>query len=223
MGNVKGFIDYIVNTLAKLEPNNKTPGILRKKLESMSKADIHQLYEDLKAERKYLPFYIPNDVNHKIDIKRWIKLSKEIGAETFVELIQEDDVTGDVTQTEIKYWVAMFPGRRHLHYLDAKRSIAKDNKTRDTLTGQVTGDSKGSSFSKPQLMGLLSRGCTMNAMELMKYRGGDISGGRELNRQLTSNGGVSLKSLLQTKTTPTVTKTTASYLTAMHLSHNLDE
>lgn len=221
MRNVKGFIQYIVDNIAKLEPNNKTAGILKKKLESMTDKQIHALYEELKAEKRYLPYYVPHDTTHEIDIKRWINLSKKLGVDTFVKLVQEDDTTGDLTVTDIEYWVTMVPGRRHLHYLDAKRSVPKDNKTRDTLTGQVTGASKGSSFSKPQLMGLLSRGCTSNALELMKYRGGDIAGGREFNKQLVNNGGVSLASLLQTKTTPTVTKTTGSYLTGMHLKHNL--
>lgn len=223
MANVKGFIKYIVENMAKIESNNITPALLKAKLESMSDKEIHNLYLKLKEEKMYLPFYIANEQEQKIDIRRWIKLAKELGVDTFVKLVQEDPNTGQRYVTDVEYWVAMFPGRRHLHYLDAKRTIAKDNKTRDTLTGQVTGPSKGSSFSKPQLGGLLSRGCISNALELNKYRGGDISGGREMNKQLISSGGVSLNSLLQTNTTPTVTKTLASHLNGMHLQHNLKD
>lgn len=223
MANVKGFIKYIVDNIAKIEPDNITAGLLKSKLESMSDKEIHNLYLLLKEEKKYLPFYIANEQEQKINIRRWIKLAKELGADTFVKLVQEDPNTGQTYMTDIEYWVAMFPGRRHLHYLDAKRSIPKDNKTRDTLTGQVTGPSKGSSFSKPQLGGLLSRGCISNALELVKYRGGDISGGREMNKQLVSTGGVSLNSLLQTNTTPTVTNSLAGHLNGMHLQHNLKE
>ena len=222
MANVKAFKDYIVTNIAKLEPNNPTANLIKDKLDSLSDKEIHQLYLDLKAEKTYLPFYVPNVQNHKIDIRRWIKLSKDLGVDTFVNLVQEDEKTGLTTITDIKYWVAMWPARRHLHYLDAKRSLAKDNKTRDTLTGQVTGASKGSSFSKPQLMGVLSRGCTANALELYKFRGGDIAGGREMNKQLISNGGVSLNSLLQTNTKPTVSRTLGAYLNAAYLQHNLN-
>lgn len=221
MGNVSGFKKYIVENLAKLDIGNISPGLIKTKLDSMSDKEIDALYVALKAETTYLPFYVPNVQEHKIDIRRWIKVAKELGVDTFVELVQEDEKTGLTTISDIKYWVAMWPAKRHLQYLTDKRSLAKDNKTRDTLTGQVTGASKGSSFSKPQLMGVLSRGCTANALELYKYRGGDIAGGREMNKQLTTTGGVSLQSLLQTNTKPTVNKTVGTYLNGLHFGHNL--
>lgn len=222
MANRKEFINYVVSKIALIEKNNISAILIEDKLNSLTDKELKDFVNKLGKEEVYLPYYIANAQEQTIDIKRWIKLATSLGNDTFTELVQEDEVTGEVTVTDIKYWVAMWPARRHLHYLDAKRSMAVDNKTRDTLTGQVTGASKGSSFSKPQLMGLLSRGCKANAIEIFKYRGGDISGGREMNKQLISTGGVSLNSLLQTNTKPTVNKTLGSFLNGMHLAHNLN-
>lgn len=221
MANVAGFIKYIVDNIRALDPSNKTADLLEKKFKSMSKEEIHAFYLALKAEKRYVPYYVPNSSDQKFEPERWIKLSEKLGLQTFIELVREDPVTHQMTVTDIKYWVALLPARRHLHYLEAKRSIPRDNKTRDILTGQVTGDSKGSSFSKPQLGGLIQRNCIANAVELYKYRGGDISGGREFNKQLVQNGGTSLSKLLQTKTEPTVKKTLSAHLNGMHLQHQI--
>lgn len=223
MANRKGFIKYITDNIDRILPNNPTKALLVEKFKSMSDKEIDQFYQELKEGKRYIPYYVPSDANVKIDIKKWVKLAEELGYDVFSRIVQEDPNTKQITLSEVKYWVALFPTRRHIQYLDSKRSIAKDNKTRDVLTGQVTGESKGSSFSRPQLMGLLSRGMTSNALEIYKYQGGDIAGGREFNNALINGGGVSLENLLKSKTLPTSTKTLGANLNGMHLAHNLTQ
>lgn len=223
MANRKGFIKYIVENIDRILPNNPTKALLVEKFKSMSDKEVDEFYQELKAGKRYIPYYVPSDSKVKIDIKQWVKLAEELGYDVFSRIVQEDPSTKQITLSEVKYWVALFPTRRHIQYLDSKRSIAKDNKTRDVLTGQVTGESKGSSFSRPQLMGLLSRGMTSNALEIYKYQGGDIAGGREFNNALINGGGVSLENLLKSKTLPTSTKTLGANLNGMHLAHNLTQ
>ena len=175
----------------------------------------------IETEKFYLPFYISNSEQGKIDLERLKDLSTDLGFPVFTRLIIEDAKTHQVFLTEVEYWVTMLPARRQTQYLLSKMSIAKDNKSRDAMTGQVAGSSKGSSLSAPQEAGMLGRGCVVNALEFAKCRGGDLSAGRALMTQLINTGGASLDPIMKNNTSPTIKNTVASYLTGAHLQHNL--
>lgn len=221
MGNRKATTNYIVTEMAKLLKDNNSHVFVKQKLESLSDKEFDELMTSIENESFYLPYYISNSYPHKIDLEKLVKQSRELGFDPFNNLVVEDPHTGQTYLTEVKYWVGMFPGRRQTQYLLSKTSIAKDNKSRDVFTGQVAGDSKGSSMSAPQFASLLGRGCMANALEFAKARGGDIQAGRALMTSLINNGGASMDSVLKLNSSPTVKKTMASYLNAAHIQHDL--
>lgn len=223
MGNRKAFTDYVVQQVSKIHSGNKTAERLKAKLESLSDKEFELMVQSILDETFYLPYYISNSEKGKIDITRLVNLSRSIGFDPFNVLEVEDPKTGDVYLTEVLYWVGMFPGRRQTQYLISKRSAAKDSKSRDVFTGQVAGDSKSSALSAPQLAGMLGRGCTNNALELAKFRGGDIQAGRAFMSMLINGGGVSMEPIVKAGTHATVNSTVGSYLNAAHLQHNLKQ
>ena len=221
MGNRKAFTTYVINEMARIIPGNKSAEFVEAKLKSLSDKEFDDLVGRVEREEFFLPIYINNSDKERIDLTKLVKISQDLGFEPFEQLVVEDPKTGQVYQTEVKYWIALFPCRRQVQYLLAKTSNAKDNKTRDVMTGQVAGSSKSSSFSAPQMAGMLGRGCKDNALELAKFRGGDISAGRALQQQLINSGGASLEPILKNNSSPTVKNTLASYLNACHLQHSL--
>jgi hypothetical protein len=215
------FKQYILKQIARIESGNPTIEFYRKKFAEMSDKDIGELVVKLEKEEFYLPFYRENMNEKAPDIEAWLALAEELGAEIFAKLWVEDNVTGEVSLTPHEYWVAMLPGRRQLQYLVDKMTIAEDNTVRDALTGQVTGDSKGSSISYAQLNTLEPRGFDNSILEMVKMRGGDIEASRAYNRMIINTGGVKLGPIMELNSRPGATDTLDAFLGGMHFETTL--
>lgn len=216
------FKEYVLKMISKIEANNPTIGFYKAKFETMSDKEIESLVELIEKEEFYLPFYRENLNDKEVDIEHWLALAEELGCEIFTKLWIEDAVTGETSLTPVEHWVALVPGRTQLQYLDDKMSVAADNTTRDALTGQVTGASKGSALSYPQLNTLDARGSFNKTMvEFLKLRGGDIEASRAYNRMLINTGGAKIEPIMELHSRPLATENLSIQLTSAHLANNL--
>jgi hypothetical protein len=91
----------------------------------------------------------------------------------------------------------------------------------DYLTGQPTGDSKGSKISYPEMQILASMGMESSLTELLKYRGGDNKGMAAYTGLLVNNGSVNIDTLKNYASGVVSTRTLKTFLTACHLKNNL--
>lgn len=219
--NSKKFVDYILEQVAKIEPNNPNVGFYRNKFKTMSSSEIEQLAIAIRNSQFNLPYLRENLNDEPINIEKWIDLAESLGAEVFSHLWETDPATGEEYLTPHKYMVPILPTRRQSQNLDTKDSIPVDNNTRDLLTGQVTGASKGSALSKPQLDSLLERGLSNTAMEATKARGGDVEASRVYNRRIIETGGANLEELMALGTEATVQTTLRNYFSGMMLAIDL--
>lgn len=215
------FKAYVLKQIARIEKGNPTVEFYRKKFADMSDKEVEELVGQLEKEEFYLPYYRANMEDKAPDIDAWLDLAEELGAEIFAQLWVEDNVTGEVSLTPHEYWVAMLPGRRQLQYLVDKMTIAEDNTVRDALTGQVTGDSKGSSISYAQLNTLEPRGFENSIIEAVKLRGGDIEASRVYNRMIINTGGAKIAPILEMNSRPGATETLDAFLGGMHFETTL--
>ena len=89
------------------------------------------------------------------------------------------------------------------------------------MSGQPTGDSKGSKISFPELQILASMGLDNCVVEMMKFRGGDLKGFNAMNGMIGKYGEASLKTLANYSSGVESTRTLKTFLTGMHLNSSL--
>ena len=177
---------------------------------------------DLRDGKKHLTIIIPNGMKEiKTDLQNNMKIAKELGFEFYQRL----QITGSKTMpdyiTPNKYLVVKLPVKRASQLLSKKISIPKDNKSRDLLTGQVTGDSRAAKLTNPEVQILLGLGLESSIKELMKFRGGDLGAGTALNNDLMRYGRGSQANSANMSTGVVSTKTLKQFFQAMHIRSTL--
>lgn len=231
MGNRAAATTYILDKISKIDPTDKGNYELTKsQLESLSDAEFDQYMvrlrrpvdnDDPEYVQECLTYYAPNLSTTKISIERNLALAKEIGHKFFERLWITDAQTGVEYLTPNTYIVVDLPIRRQAQLLIKKASIPTDHKSIDELSGQVTGDSKGSKLSFPELQAQVSQGLDHTVVEEIKIRGGDEKAYQEFERQMIERGSVSQAEILALGTKVKSTETLSILLKGMHLDNNL--
>jgi len=182
----------------------KIAGTKNKKLykdlifKNMSNKDFDNFMRDLRDRKIKLSVVAPNGSDIKLDTKKCMKIVEELGEPVFQRL---RFAKKHPYITPNKYLVLNIATRRASQILTKKISIPKDDKTIDLLTGQVTGESKASKLTLPELQILVGMGIKESA--------------------LISQGSVSQKVLANYATGVVSTNTVKAMLHAMMIRSNL--
>lgn len=219
--NRKEFIDFICTYLDKLLPGGENGKYMRERLEALSPEQMDDYAKKLMSGEEILPLIAPNLHDNKLTIENNLAVAKELGHEFFQPLRLTDPDTGTTYVTPEKYLVVDLPVRRQRQLQRKKITIPQGTRTVDELSGQVTGPSRGSKISMPELQVLYSQDLTAPILELIKYRGGDVKGQQLLYRSLMETGRASQKALSMTPTTVRSTQVLSIIFNAMHLSTTL--
>ena len=221
--NRKKTEEFILSYIGKLIKGKQTNVELYKELfKSMSDKDFEQFMLDLRDEKRTLSVTIPNDnsekTEYKVDIKNNIKLAKELGFEMFQKLVvgATEEIPGHITPN--KHMIIKLPVRRVAQLVTKKISIPSDNLHIDSSSGQVTGVSKGSKLTNPELQILVGLGLGASIRELMKVRGGDLGAGAAMSGMLIKHGSVSQQNIEPYATDVVSKDTLRAYLNGMHIS-----
>jgi len=220
--NRKEFIDFVVKYLDKLLPGGENSTYMRGRLEAMSPDQMDAYVAKLASGDEIIPLVAPSLHDKKITIENNFKVAKELGHDFFHHLRLTDPATGTVYLTPEKYLVIDIPVRRQRQLQRKKITIPQGTRHVDELSGQVTGASRGSKISMPELQVLYSQELTQPIVELIKYRGGDIKGQQLLYRSLMETGHASQKALSVTPTSVRSTQVLGILFNAMHLSTTLN-
>lgn len=168
-----------------------------------------------------LVYIDPPGSKFKVDVERNIhEIGPKMGIEFFQQLWYQDD-SGDWFLTPNAYLILPFPIRRQAQLLVEKISIPENNHSIDDFTGQVTGDSKGSKISYPELSLLKAFGLKKTIEEFMHWRGGDVKGFRMLNQQVMKTGGGSMEALRPYAGEVTSTQSLRNILIGLHYDTTL--
>ena len=213
--------DYILKFIKRIVTGKENYELYEGLFNHMSDKEFDQFMQDLRDKKATLSVIIPNGSNIKVDVKNNFKLAQELGFDFFQHLHVEatDDIPAYTTP--IKYMIVKFPVKRAAQLLSKKISIPEDSKKIDTLTGQVTGGSKASKLTNPELQILLGLGLKKSIVELMKHRGGDLGSNNAMNNILFNYGSVTQDDLDQYSTKVESTKTLKAYFQAMHIKSTL--
>lgn len=175
----------------------------------------------LELVSKPIPLYDPNGGPTKIDHRRTIELCKELGYDIEQYLWLTDPKTGFISRTKYKHLVVPLPVRRQTQMIDKKMSVPEHNRTFDKTTGQVTGASRSSSFSFPQLYIMYSKGYDMTNREFFRTRGGNVKAGAIVDRQIRQQGNSSQHFIGEEFTSVKSTRSASAMLKTIHIGNNM--
>lgn len=219
--NRKKAEEFILKYISKLDKSGNNLTIYKNKFNKMTNKEFDDMMTAIKKGEYVLPLYAPNQGKVKLSSEIAIKIAKELGHNFFERLWLTDNVTGETYLTPIEYMVVDLPWRRQQQLLIKKMSIPSVDMTMDTLTNQVTGDSKGASLSFPELQVLAATGMHKSIEEMIKIRGGDINSYNQFRYSVMNTGTGSLETAGRTEGRVKSTETLSNLLKGMHLDNNL--
>jgi len=221
MSNRKGATDYLVRLVEQILPGSPNTERVQKELDSLDDAAFEKLMVDFENGEDWLSLIVPNGAPYRLDVKRNLAIGEAIGVKFFERIWFTDQSTGLPVLSNKPSLIMDIPDRRQKQHLVKKSSIASDNRRIDELTGQPTGDSKGSAISNPQLLILRSRGLDAAAEEFINVRGGNQKAFDYTNKAIFQRGDVSLEETRRLGSRPKSVETLSTFLKAQHLENNL--
>lgn len=230
MGNRAKATAFILNFIGKIDPSDtQNVELMRTQLESMSDEQFEQYMTLLRKPkdgnvvqgRQTLTYYAPNLSKTKIKLNRNLEIAEELGHSFFERLWITDPQTGETYLTPNQHLVMDLPVRRQAQIHEKKASIPLHANSVDELSGQVTGDSKGSKISFPELQAQVSQQLDNTIIEEIKIRGGDQKAYQEFEKRMIETGSCSQNDLLDMGTRAKSTDTASTLLKGMHLGNNL--
>ena len=216
----KECIDFAASIVEGMLPGTPNAELTRQRFEAMSDEEFRETMIKFQKGEDILYLIAPNGAKVKLNTQRNIELGKKIGHD-FFQRVWFTNPDGSKYLSNDKYMIVRLPLRIQSQLISKKISIAKHNNTIDDLTGQPTGDSKGSKISYPEVQAMAALGLDNTLIELMKLRGGDRGAFNSMNTLIARNGEVSIKSVLPYSTGVKSTDTLYTYLTSMHLQNTL--
>lgn len=166
---------------------------------------------------------LPNLSNTEDWSDHFLAVAKEWGVELFQHIDVYDEETGITYISPKRYMILKCGVVRLSQMWDTKISFPEDNKHFDELTGQVTGPSKGSKISFPELNNLLAEGETYPILELIKIRGGDAAANRQFEYDIAMTGIGNIDKAMEAGTGVKSTKSLATLLRTIHIDTTLDK
>lgn len=205
----------ILKWMARIDPSGTNVKIYKEVLPRLSDKKLEELCEG------YLPIYVPPKGPVKLDLENLKKIGEELGYVWRQRVWMYDATTGTSHLSTFKHMVMDTVVRRQTQHVEDKQSMAEHTNSIDSLTGQMSGKSKTSSFSFQQAFEHFARGEHHTMVELLIHRGGNLDAGRALDRQIraTGKGSLNFEGAGQTRTTSSVTL--SSFLNGQHLGNSL--
>lgn len=220
--NRKAMEEYILKAVRKMDVTGRTYDVLKEQFAKMDDKRFHLWYLDIKDGKDYIPIYMENHMDGKgITTEHALDVCEEYGINIFQRYWYRNPATGVKALSNKPVPFIHLMVRRQIETLLNKISVSEDNSRVDTLTGQPIDGA--SAITQPESLVYLEKGLEGSLVEKLKYRGGDIEGGRLFDKSLIDTGRVSTTQLMEQHNTSTrVVQTADIYLTGAHYETNLD-
>lgn len=187
----------------------------------LNNAAFHDWMERLRRKEGALVYVDPPGSKFQLSVDHNTRvLGPKYGIEFFQQLWYQDE-SGDWFLTPNTYLILPQPVRRQAQLWVEKVSIPENNNSVDDMTGQVTGASRGSKISYPELNLLKAFGLRKTIEEAMHWRGGDVKGNRVMNQSILKTGSASMDALAPYSGEVGSTVTLRNILKGMHFETTL--
>lgn len=217
--NRKAAEQSILADIEAFLPGSKNPAILTRMFSEMDDDEFELFMTRIENGEHSVPVIVPEMVAPMISVRRNLDLGKQWGHEWFERIWMDGENGSAPYLSNHKYLVVLLPLKRQVQFLTKKISIPEDSRTIDNLTGQVTGKSKGSKFSYPEMQIANSLNLDKTIIEFTKVRGGDLGAYNALSNLMTTQGGASLAAVSSMGTRVKSQQTLSAFLTSMHLAN----
>lgn len=220
--NRKGAEEYILKWIKKISGTDFNVNLYKDLFKSMTDKEFDHLMTSVREDGKILQLIVPPDKGAtKISTGNNIKLLKELKHDFFQHLYIGPTDKDPKIKTKYKFFTYLAPLRRTKQTIEKGISVSENDKKIDILTGQVTGDSKSSKISYPEIQLLMSMGLPSATAELVQYRGGDQGSMRVIKQAILKYGKVNSTLLKEYGTGTQSSKTLKAYFNGMHYKINL--
>lgn len=219
--NRKAAEQSILADIEAFLPGSKNPEILARMFSEMSDDEFDAFITRIENGEHSVPVIVPEMVAPTISVKRNLELAKLWGHNFFERIWMDGENGAPPYLSNHKYLVVLLPLKRQVQFLTKKISIPEDSRTIDNLTGQVTGKSKGSKFSYPEMQIASSLKLDKTIIEFMSVRGGNLGAYNAFSNLMTTQGGASLSAVSSMGTRVKSQQTLSSFLTSMHLANTV--
>lgn len=222
-GNRKAAEAQLLADIAEIQPNGPTVALYRDVVfPNMSDEQFEEFV--LKIERDEIrPVIIAPvlDKDAQLTVENNFAVAEKWGHDFYQRIWMDPGEGVPRYLTNKAYLIVDLPWRRQAQLLEKKVRIPKHNRSIDDLTGQPSGDSKGSKISYPEVQVLSALDLPHMLTEMLKFRGGDVKGYDAMSDAIDKHGAVSMEAIKHLAGGVESTKTLSTILTSMHLSNTL--
>ncbi len=220
MKNRKKSEEYILMYIKKLTKSKDNLDLYTNMFKNMSDKAFDEFMIMLRDSGRSLEVILQvSGEGYDVSVANNIELAKEVGNPIFNYLVHEatDELPAIRSKYETPVYILNF--RRTKQIITKKISVASNNKTRDKLSGSVSGESQAAKLSLPEIQLLTGKGLTNSVRELTMHRGGAIDASRVFNKSLLKTGKVSGKVVDAYSSDEVVaTESLRNYMYASHLA-----
>ena len=185
---------YLVKYFDKLDPSGYNSKKMTELIEPMTEAEFIHFMNLIRTKKYSIRLIMPN-MKSRMSMQAFLSVAKEIGVKIFHRIRMTDPATGVEFVTPEEYPVLLLPVRRAQQTIEKKRSVARDDRYIDAMTGQRSGDDVAAALSHPEIQVLHTRGLTNVLRELVQVRGGNIANYADYRTQLEDTGSAALEQL----------------------------
>lgn len=157
----------------------------RKVFKEMNDTEFNIFVDKVEAGKINLAVVQPTGIKNTVTVEKTLAVAEKYNIKLLDKVVFKDDAPY-VPNLEMS--ILRLPNKRTVQTLASKIGVPEDNKTIDTVTGQVTGKSSSSKITLPEAQLLDSLGLKDSLIELMKIRGGDQGALRTYNAMLENQG-----------------------------------
>lgn len=205
---------YMLDLLSLIDTSGINTNAAKARISKMSDDDFNRL-------REGIPVYNPAGSKVKIDHMRNIEIARSMGLEMCQRLWFTDTKTGVAHRTRWPHLVMPLPARRQTQMQEKKMAVAKNDKVRDKLSGQVVGPSKASGVSFPEAYVMFSDGLDESLQEFLHGRGGNDTLQRAFYQSIRETGKGRIHIPGAERTSSKATRTWSAFFKAQHIGNNI--
>lgn len=218
----EAFIKQFLDDTEAILPGSQNTKLSADYLRGLNDEQFEQLVVSIEKGDTIIPLYTPVLSNPKLTVERNLNVAKQWGVEFFQQCrLTDPTVPGVTLVTPLRYPILELPIRRQAQTIAEKMSVPLSNDSVDDLTGQVTGDSKGSALTFPELQALNAQGLTNSITEFMAIRGGNTEAYTRMDQAIINSGSATINDSLADGTRPRSTETLRTLLRSAHIENNL--
>lgn len=205
---------YVLSVLQAVDPSGINAKIFQDRAKTMTDDELIQLCDGV-------PIYQPVGGKTKVGYERNIKVADKMGIKLEQKVWLTEPKTGVCHLTRNPHLILMLPVRRQTQMQEAKMSLAKNDKVRDKLTGQVTGPSKASGISFPEAYNIYGDGLDSSLREFLHARGGNEQLQRAFYQAIRQTGTGRIDIPGAERTSSKSTRTWGAIWKSMHIGTNI--